>query len=563
MRALDRISIGTKSLIAPLVSCALALVIGCVFFLTSREVSNSARQSQHAASFSFSVAQAEKMLSNAQTDIYKAIYLKQTGIDAKQVDEILGAVKAEITETRSIIKALNAEGLPIDGDTTGRLVSVIDSFEKGYFELSTIIKEDVSIASLYLNTCQDRFAEARRIFKTLQEAGLATTNKLGDVLQDDISKALTTVLASIVAMFGLVLTLGIFVGRAVSTPVKIMTRVMGELSSGNERVDVPYQNRRDEIGAMASAVDVFKTSMIEAEQLRAGQAEVELRQAEQRRADMHRLAKEFEADVGEIVVSVSSASTELEASAGALATNAERAQTLANTVASASQEASTNVQSVSSATEELSSTVTEISRQVQASAQMASNAVNQARMTTERVSTLSAAATRIGDVIDLINTIAGQTNLLALNATIEAARAGEAGRGFAVVASEVKALAEQTAKATDEIGQQISNMQAATDESVHAIRDIYYTIEQLAEISSTIASAVEEQGATTQEISRNIQQAAKGTELVSSNIRDVQRGATDTGSSSAKVLLAAQSLSLESNRLKQKVDLFLNTVRAA
>ena len=194
---------------------------------------------------------------------------------------------------------------------------------------------------------------------------------------------------------------------------------------------------------------------------------------------------------------------------------------------------------------------------------MATEAVDQARRTSDRVSELSKAASRIGDVVELINTIAGQTNLLALNATIEAARAGEAGRGFAVVASEVKALAEQTAKATGEIGQQITGIQAATQDSVNAIKEISGTIEKLSEISSTVAASVEEQGAATQEISRNVHQAAEGTQQVSANIADVQRGAGETGAASTQLLSAAQSLSRDSNRLKLEVGKFLNSVRAA
>jgi methyl-accepting chemotaxis protein len=207
--------------------------------------------------------------------------------------------------------------------------------------------------------------------------------------------------------------------------------------------------------------------------------------------------------------------------------------------------------------------VTEIGRQVQESARMATDAVGQARVTNDRVSELSKAAGRIGDVVELINTIAGQTNLLALNATIEAARAGDAGRGFAVVASEVKALAEQTAKATGEISQQIAGIQGATQESVSAIQAISGTIERLAEISSAIAAAVEEQGAATQEISRNVQQAARGTQQVSTNITDVQRGASETGAASSQVLSAAQLLSGDSQRLRLEVGKFLESVRAA
>jgi methyl-accepting chemotaxis protein len=350
----------------------------------------------------------------------------------------------------------------------------------------------------------------------------------------------------------------------IARPIRALTTAMDKLAGGDFSVVLPGLGRKDEVGGVAAAVEKFK---IVSEQKAREEAEAKIRQdqaaAAQRKAEMHKLANGFEAAVGEIVETVSSAATELEASASTLTSTAERAQGLTTMVAAASEEASTNVQSVASATEELSSSITEISRQVQESARVASEAVTQARTTTDRVGELSKAAARIGDVVELINTIAGQTNLLALNATIEAARAGEAGRGFAVVASEVKALAEQTAKATGEIGQQISGIQAATQDSVSAISAISDTIEKLSEISSAIAAAVEEQGAATQEISRNVQQAAEGTHQVSSNITDVQRGAGETGSASSQVLAAAQSLSGDSNRLKLEVGKFLDTVRAA
>jgi methyl-accepting chemotaxis protein len=361
-----------------------------------------------------------------------------------------------------------------------------------------------------------------------------------------------------------VLGVGFFIGRSVSKPLSAMTAAMVDLAKGNLGIVLPGLGRTDEIGEIAQAVEAFK---VNAEQKARNEAEAKIKQdqiaAQQRKADMIKLADEFEGAVGEIVETVSSASTELEASASTLTSTAERAQELTTMVAAASEEAATNVQSVASATEEMASSVNEISRQVQESARMAGEAVDQARATNDRVSELSKAAARISDVVELINTIAGQTNLLALNATIEAARAGEAGRGFAVVASEVKALAEQTAKATGEIGQQITGIQSATRDSVTAIEEISGTIEKLSEISSTIAAAVEEQGAATQEISRNVQQAAQGTQQVSSNISDVQRGASETGSASSQVLSAAQSLSGDSNRLKLEVDKFLNSVRAA
>jgi len=363
-------------------------------------------------------------------------------------------------------------------------------------------------------------------------------------------------------LFGLIIAF--VIARGIIGPLSGLTSGMRELAAGNFGVVLPGLGRKDEVGDMAQAVETFK---VKAEEKARMEAEAKATQdqiaARQRRADMIRIADDFESAVGEIIDTVSSASNELEASAGTLTSTAERTQGLTSVVAEASAQATSNVQSVASATEELSSSVNEIGRQVQESARMAGEAVNQARQTNDRVSELSMAASRIGDVVELINTIAGQTNLLALNATIEAARAGEAGRGFAVVASEVKALAEQTAKATGEIGQQISGIQTATQESVTAIKEISSTIQKLSEISSTIAAAVEEQGAATQEISRNVQQAARGTQGVSSNITDVQHGATETGSASSQLLAAAQSLSADSNRLRLEVGKFLSSVRAA
>ena len=357
---------------------------------------------------------------------------------------------------------------------------------------------------------------------------------------------------------------GFLIGQfGIVKPINLLKAVMEAFARNDLKAEVPGIERRDELGDMARTVEVFKKNGLEVERMRAEQQAAEKRTAEQRKADMIRLADAFEGAVGEIIETVSSASTELEASATTLTATAVRAQEVTTTVAAASEEASTNVSAVASATEEMASSVNEISRQVQELARMAGEAVDQARRTNDRVGELSKAAGRIGDVVELINTIAGQTNLLALNATIEAARAGDAGRGFAVVASEVKALAEQTAKATGEIGQQIAGIQTATQDLVNAIREISGTIEKLSEISSTIAAAVEEQGAATQEISRNVQQAAEGTHQVSSNITDVQRGAGETGSASSQVLSAAKSLSRDSNRLKHEVGEFLNTVRAA
>jgi methyl-accepting chemotaxis protein len=370
----------------------------------------------------------------------------------------------------------------------------------------------------------------------------------------------------VVATAGGAVAVGLSLAMAmlgVTGPLNRMTHAMEDVAGGNYETVIPSLGQKDEIGRLAGALENFKAAGLEKQRLQAEQKESEGRAAAQRKAEMRKLADSFQAAVGNIVNTVSSASTELEATATTLTHTADMTQQLSGSVAAASEQASANVQSVASATEELTSSVHEIARQVQESSRIAGEAVQQAHSTDARIGELSHAAQRIGDVVKLITAIAEQTNLLALNATIEAARAGEAGRGFAVVAQEVKALAAQTAKATDEITTQIAGMQTATQDSVAAIKEIGSTITRVAEIASAITVAVEEQGAATAEIGRNVHQAAHGTTQVASNIGDVNKGAAETGSASSQVLSSAKELSSEGSKLKTEVDKFLATVRAA
>ncbi len=366
------------------------------------------------------------------------------------------------------------------------------------------------------------------------------------------------------ALVGVILVLVcVFVGKRIVNPIKAMTRAMLRLAEGDTSVEVPDRERVDEIGAMAGAVQVFKENAIEKQRLEVEQKETEKRTEAEKRQAMLQLANSFEESVKSIVDGVSSASTEMQSTAEAMSTTAEQTRSRAMAVASAAEEASSNVQTVASASEELAGSIQEISRQVAQSSKMAGEAAEQADQTNGQVEGLVEAAQKIGEVVNLIQDIAEQTNLLALNATIEAARAGEAGKGFAVVASEVKSLATQTGKATEEISQQISGIQAATTGAAEAIRAIAKTVAEINGIATTIASAVEEQGSATQEIARNVQEASSGTQEVSDNIAGVTTAVDETGQSAAHMLTASGELAKQAHTLSDQVEAFLAKVRAA
>ena len=358
------------------------------------------------------------------------------------------------------------------------------------------------------------------------------------------------------------LAIAAFLVRDVSRGIASIIQPMRALSQGDLAANIPHGDNNTEIGQMALTLQLFKEALVTKKTSDdATAAEANTKIARSVRVDG--ITREFESVIGELIGSLSSSSTELDAAANTLTTTADSTGKISSEAAAASQEVSSNVQSVAKTAEEITSSVQAIGRKVQEASRIACEAVKQAESTDSKIAQLSQSASRIGDVIKLITDVAEQTNLLALNATIEAARAGVAGRGFAVVASEVKALAAQTAKATDEIAAQIAGMQNATNESVLAIREIGTTINLISEISSTISAAVEQQGAATQEIARHVQHAAKRSGVVASNIADVSRGARETGSASSQVLSSARTISTESVRLRTEVERFLTTVRAA
>jgi len=366
-----------------------------------------------------------------------------------------------------------------------------------------------------------------------------------------------------VAILMVAALLALLLGRGMSRPLTAITAVMNRLSSGDTDVAIPGGDRRDELGTMAGAVDVFRRNMIEARTLREAQEKAKDQAEQEKKALQRQMADRFEADVKSLVTAVAQATEDMQRVAAEITRSVNGTSAQATAAAAASEEASANINTVAAATDQLASSVAEISRQVTHSSNVADTAVDKAGKTTEMVSELAGSSEKIGDVLRLIGAIASQTNLLALNATIEAARAGEAGRGFAVIASEVKELANQTAKATEEIAGQVTAIQTSTGECAAAIGSISDTIREISGIATTIAAAVEEQGSATREIARSVQQVAEGTTEVAVNIAGASRAADNSRALADTVLSASAQLGQHASALFRSVDSFLAGLREA
>ena len=451
--------------------------------------------------------------------------------------------------------------------------AVYERFSATWATYTTRLEEIVGLMqagrraeALTLLAGSDTLALAQNATRTLQE-NLAL-NKRGakasvDQAVGSAASAATTAWIAMAVTLLAALMAALFGWRGISRPIENMTAAMGRLAAGDATLDVPGRDRRDEIGAMSAAVQVFKDNLIRARTLEEETALARAGAEAQRKAAARDMADAFERAVGGVIGGLSAAATELQATAEQMTATAAQTAAQSGTVATAADEAASNVGTVAAAAEELGASVQEIGRQVDGSAALAQAAVGEAGQTAILVRDLSDAAARIGDVVAMISTIAGQTNLLALNATIEAARAGEAGRGFAVVAAEVKELANQTARATEEITGQIGRIQASTDQAVSAIDSIAGRIREISGVATGIAAAVEEQGAATQEIVRNVAQAANGAGAVTANIAGVASAAEETGAAASQVLASATELSRQSEHLGAEVHRFLGTVRAA
>jgi methyl-accepting chemotaxis protein len=560
-------SIGAKIFLAPLIVVVLlaGIAVSAVVF----------GDRQHADTrwlyeVSFRGDQMSRELLQSVSVAHSALYRVTTWANVSGVDDRVNAdidlVRARIDDAEALVA--DYQRLFASADAAGADPALLDEVEaamSAYRESAEQVladPDDVFSLNFSIQDADLKFermdAAVRALLDAAETQNRATFARLEE--EGATGKTLLIGLAVIALVLALVVTM--LVSRAISRPIMKVTRAMGRLAERDMSVAVPDTDRADEVGRMAKAVAVFKDSMIEHDRLTALAAE-EQEQRNRRAARINDLTKGFDQQVAGLLEAVTAAASQLQGTANGLSATAVQASSQTTACAAASEEASVNVQTVASAADELASSIKEIGRQVGQSSDIAQTAVGDAERSNEQVAHLSDSAQKIGEVVKLITSIAEQTNLLALNATIEAARAGEAGKGFAVVANEVKSLANQTAKATDEIAAQISEIQDATGTTVAGIQGIGERIRQMSDIAAQVSEAVDQQNSATHEIARNVQQAAGGTQEVSTNIVGVQEAATETGRAADDVLSASAELARQAGQLRSFVQQFLDDVRSA
>lgn len=550
-----------KVLVMLLLMAALAVGLAATAFVKLRAVdSEYAGLLDREATASLWLARANSILNATGRDVYLIIA-------EDEEEKIRQAAVALDNDTKVLVERLkkSSDALPsISTEVASMLAastSLITITEQ--VKAEALKNNDAAARDIVARTFNPVYFEVRSKFRTLIDEVDQKVQKAADGVSASSNSAITWMVA--VAGFGIV---GVFIVAAVlarktiAQPIERMTAIMSSLAGGTTAVTVTGADRRDEVGGMARAIQVFKDNAEARIRLEAEQ-EAERLAKERRTVTVEQLIAKFDRTVSHALGNVASAATEFSQTAESMAGLADRTNRQATASAIAAEQTSANVQTVAAAAEEMAASIREISRQVTTSNEIASQAARQAQESTVSVRGLAEAAARIGEVVRLIQDISSQTNLLALNATIEAARAGEAGKGFAVVASEVKALANQTGKATEEIAAQITAVQAATQGTVRTIESIGQTIVTINEVASTIAAAIEEQNATTGEITRNVQQAAQGTEQVTSNVVQVSDAATQTGSAAAQVLGASTELSKQAETLRHEVETFLANIKSA
>ncbi|MBI3504729.1 MAG: HAMP domain-containing protein [Proteobacteria bacterium] len=555
--------IRTKVFAAPVLVTAFMLGMSAVSFLQSSGQHAALEVVVRATKAQSTVQEAAGMATQAHVGLLRAMSWAASSNDQKKTQELVDRVNRDISATLGLVKGLEALGLAtsergILEEMRPLLTTYVNSI-KDVADMATTGNAGSAIA--FMVDTEQQFDRLQAQFEKLRESQGHSMARRVTETDDAARKAQTAFFTLLAVALALAAAVAAAIARLIARPLVAMTTAMTALADGHKETEIHGSERSDEIGAMARAVVVFREGIIRADALASEQAR-ERAARESRAQRLEASARAFESSVSGTVRTVAEAFAKLQDSASTMSASAEEANRRAGAVASASGQASTNVQTVAAAAEELSSSIEEIGRQVEQSTRISKQALTSSNQTNATIQTLAEAAQRIGDVVKLINDIAGQTNLLALNATIEAARAGEAGKGFTVVASEVKSLAAQTSRATDEIGAQVAGIQESTRASVTAIRDIGETIRTINEIATTIAASVEEQGAATREIARNVQHAAAGTSEVSTNIDGVTRTLGTTERTAGEFLNVAKAMAQQTEALRGEVERFLADVKA-
>ena len=562
MRALNDISIKTKIAGSLLCILIVTILLGVLSLERLSSVNDAAAHIRNDFLPSTKVLGQIALQAEMVRTTQGAMIMRTEDADVAKEQANLVGYLANLAKLRVIYEPLIGPG------EERRLADQIDTQFTAYSamgdRLTDLIKQHdhEKASALYLGDMRDLFRQVRQAIADDAALNAAEGTKAADFGAQLYAETRTVVIVALLVAIAISVAAGFMLITGVATPMLGLARTTGRLAEHDLDVTVEGTERKDELGLLARSLEVFRENALLADRLQAESQSEQIRKAE-RSATIERGIAQFEASVQMSLSGLDAASVEMEGTAQTVAAASHQSSHQATIVSAASEETSANVQTVAAATEELSASISEISRQVERSTEVAAKAVDEAGKASGTIRTMAEVVVKVGSVVKLISDIAAQTNLLALNATIEAARAGEAGKGFAVVATEVKSLANQTARATEEISSQISTMQATTSQAVDAIGAIDQTITEINQIATTIASAITEQGAATEEIARNVQEAARGTAEVSENIQGVNRATGETGAAASQVTSAAQRISGQATSLRQEVGRFLDEIRAA